>query len=241
MRKIVLLLVFVLTAALPDLGQAFTVSGSYDSTEGPMKLRQQGDRVTGSYGSDNGEISGVLYERTVDGFWIEDSSARRCSSAKNGRYYWGRISMEFTGNGFSAQWGYCNDAPTSPWTATRTSGPRSAAPAPERETADPFVVKDEVNISGAWSSTEGEINFRQQGNRVTARYASDNGEIVGSINNQTLRGYWIEDSSNRRCSSPKNGRYYWGAIEFTFEGDRFSGRWGYCNEALSGSWSGQRR
>lgn len=241
MRNLVMALVFLLTAALPGLGQAFTVSGTYDSSEGPMKLRQQGDRVTGNYGSDNGELSGVLYDRTMDGFWIEDNSARRCSSARNGRYYWGRISMEFTGSGFTAQWGYCNDAPTSPWTGTRTSGPRSTAPPPERETADPFVVSDELNIVGVWSTTEGEINFRQQGNRVNGRYSKDNGEVVGSISNRMLRGYWIEDNSNRRCSSAKNGRYYWGVVEFQFEGDRFNGRWGYCNDAPTSSWSGQRR
>lgn len=242
MRNIMLTLAFALLITLPGPAQAITVAGTYNSTEGAMTLRQQGDRITGRYGNDNGELTGVLYDQTMDGFWIEDSSARRCSTAKNGRYYWGRITMEFTDNGFSGQWGYCNDALTSAWSGTRTSAPpRKAAPPPQSYEDDPFVIREEATIEGAWSSTEGDIRFRQQGNRVSGRYASDNGEIVGSLANTTLRGYWIEDSSNRRCSTAKNGRYHWGTIELKFDGDRFGGRWGYCNDPPSQSWTGQRK
>ncbi|MGE3549931.1 MAG: hypothetical protein AB7I29_08555, partial [Geobacter sp.] len=153
MHNIMLTLVFSLLVALPALAQAVTVTGTYNSTEGAMTLRQQGDRITGSYGNDNGELTGVLYDRTMDGFWIEDSSARRCSTAKNGRYYWGRISIEFTDSGFSGQWGYCNDALTSAWNGTRTSSPpRTAAPPPKSYEDDPFVIREEATIEGTWSS-----------------------------------------------------------------------------------------
>ncbi len=242
MRNIVPALVFSLIVMVAGLAQAVTVAGTYNSTEGAMTLRQQGDRVTGRYGNDNGELTGVLYDRTMDGFWIEDSSARRCSTAKNGRYYWGRISIEFTDSGFSGQWGYCNDALTSAWSGTRTSSPpRKAAPPPPAHNDDPFTIREELNIEGTWGSTEGDIRFRQQGNRVSGRYGSDNGEIVGSLTSQIMQGYWIEDSSSRRCSTAKNGRYYWGSIELTFDGDRFGGRWGYCNDPPTQSWSGQRK
>jgi len=241
MRHLILLVAFSVIVSLPGLGQAFTVSGTYDSTEGLLKLRQQGDRVVGHYNKDNGELTGVLYDRTLDGFWIEDNSGRRCSTPKNGRYYWGRISLEFTGDGFTGQWGYCNDAPTNPWNGTLTSRASSSPPPPpQRDTADPFVSSSDLNIEGTWSSSEGEIRFRQHGSRVNGRYAKDNGEIVGNLSNSTLRGYWIEDSSNRRCGTAKNGRYYWGALELQFDGDRFTGHWGYCGDAPTQSWTGQR-
>lgn len=242
MRNVILTLAFSCIVALPALAQAFSVAGTYNSTEGAMTLRQQGDRVTGRYGSDNGELTGVLYDRTMDGFWFEDNSAHRCSTAKNGRYYWGRISITFTDDGFSGQWGYCNDSPTSPWSGTRTSAPpRKTTPPSQSYNDDPFTIRGEMNIEGTWGSTEGDIRFRQQGNRVSGRYTNDNGEIVGSLANNTLRGYWIEDHSSRRCSTSKNGRYHWGTIELKFEGDRFAGRWGYCNDPPSQSWNGQRK
>lgn len=242
MRKRILTLAFSLIAILPGMGQAFSISGTYNSTEGAMTLRQQGDRITGNYGSDNGELTGVLYDQTMEGFWIENSSGRRCSTPKNGRYYWGRVSMQFTDDGFTGQWSYCNDAFTSSWNGTRSSTPPRTKPMPPaHRDDDPFVVSGELSIEGNWSSTEGDIRFRQQDSRVSGRYANDNGEIVGSLQNSVLRGFWIEDSSSRRCSTPKNGRYYWGTIEFRFDGNRFGGRWGYCNDSPTQSWTGQKK
>lgn len=238
LKSIVILLVLLM---LPGIGQAFNVAGVYDSSEGVVTLKQSGDRITGRYTNDNGELTGMLFDTTFEGFWIEDGSDRRCSTPKNGRYHWGRVTLEFTGSGFSGKWSHCNDTPSHAWTGTKRGGRPSAPPPPPSGDADPFVVLDGVNIEGAWSSSEGDISFRQQGNRVAGRYTSDNGEIVGSLDNDRLRGYWIENHSNKRCNSPKNGRYYWGRLEFRFSGNSFSGRWGYCDDAFSGNWSGQRK
>lgn len=238
LQFIVILLALLM---LPGIGQAASVAGTYDSSEGVVTLKQSGDRVTGRYTNDNGELTGVLFDNTFEGFWIEDGSDRRCSTPKNGRYHWGRATFEFTDNGFSGKWGHCNDTPSHAWTATKRGGRPSAPPAPPSGDADPFVVIDGINIEGNWGSSEGDIRFRQQGNRVAGRYTSDNGEIVGSLDNDRLRGYWIENHSNKRCNSPKNGRYYWGRLEFRFSGDSFSGRWGYCDDAFSANWTGQRK
>lgn len=240
MNTIARLLILLAVLLIPGISQAFNVAGTYSSTEGTLTLRQSGDRVTGRYTNDNGELTGQMFESTLEGFWIEDGSDRRCSTPKNGRYHWGRVSFEFSESGFSGTWGYCNDAPSRPWNGSRTSG-RQAAPPPDRGEADPFAISDGVSLEGIWGSTEGDIRFHQQGNRVSGRYTNDNGELVGSVNNDLLRGYWIEDHSNKRCSSPKNGRYFWGKIEFRFTGNSFAGRWGYCDDALSGTWSGQRK
>lgn len=222
----------------PTLAESFTVSGTYNTTEGKMTLRQQDDQVTGYYGNDNGELNGTLHNRTMEGVWIEDQSARRCSTSQNGRYYWGKISIKFTNEGFSGKWGYCNDPLTSSWSGTRTSPPSQKQSTQSQPDKHPH---DELNIEGVWRSSEGDIRFRQQNNRVSGRYATDNGEITGSLDNATLRGYWIEDHSSHRCNTSKNGRYHWGSIELKFDGNRFTGRWGYCNEAPTQTWSGQRK
>lgn len=221
---------------VPVISLAFDITGSYSTSEGNMTLRQNGDRVSGRYTQDNGEITGVLNDMILDGFWIEDHSDRRCSNSKNGRYYWGRISYEFTENGFSGTWGYCNEEPSRKWTGKRSNIPAS------QSNASKFVVEKEAeSIEGAWSSSEGDITFRQDGSKVTGRYTQDNGEIMGTMRGTSLDSYWIEDHSDRRCSSPKNGRYFWGKLQINFDGDRFSGKWGYCDDKPSRQWTGKRK
>lgn len=214
---------------------AMNIGGSYKTSEGNMTLRQNDDRVTGKYTNDNGEITGTLYDATLDGFWIEDHSDRRCSSAKNGRYYWGRISFEFNNNGFSGTWGYCNDSPSRAWTGTRTGVTSSDV--------EKFVPDDNSeSIQGVWGSSEGDISFKQNGSKIRGTYnPQDNGEIVGSLKGGTLDSIWIENHSAQRCSSPKNGRYFWGKLQLKFDGDNFSGKWGYCEEKPSKPWTGQRK
>jgi heat shock protein HslJ len=104
-----------------------------------------------------------------------------------------------------------------------------------------MAAPSEIAIEGLWSSSEGDIRFQQHGNRIAGRYTKDNGEITGTLGTDTLNGFWIEDSSNQRCSTPKNGRYYWGRLELRFSGTAFSGKWGYCNGALTGNWTGSRK
>jgi hypothetical protein len=232
MKKTVLAGVLVLIA-LPAFAE--NIAGTYKTTEGMMTLRQNGDRVNGKYTNDNGEITGTLYDSNLDGFWIEDHSDRRCSSSKNGRYYWGRISFEFKDDGFSGTWGYCNDAPSRAWSGTRSGGSSFAA--------DKFSSDDAAeSVQGSWGSSEGDIAFTQNGVKVRGKYnPQDNGEITGTLKGSYLDAYWIENHSAQKCSTAKNGRYFWGKLQVTFDGDSFSGKWGYCDEKPSKPWTGQRK
>lgn len=238
-------LLLICLLLIPAAAQALDVSGTYSSSEGAMTLHQNGDRVNGSYTNDNGELIGLMFGTIFEGFWIENSSDRRCSTPKNGRYHWGRATFTFDGNGFKGVWGHCDDKPARSWTGTRSHGSgggfdHGAAPAAG---SDPFVIQDDSpGIEGVWSSSEGEIRFRQQGSRVAGRYTNDNGEIVGTFQNGTLNGIWIEDQSGQRCPTAKNGRYYWGKLEFRFSGNRFTGKWGYCDGPLTaGAWGGEKK
>jgi hypothetical protein len=98
-----------------------------------------------------------------------------------------------------------------------------------------------AEIAGFWATSEGELSLTQQGNQITGSYPLDHGEVTGNLNGYLLEGYWIEDSSAERCSSPKNGRYNWGKIHFQFEGNKFSGAWGYCDKEPAQRWTGSKR
>ena len=232
MKSLILVALAITLSSSPSF--ALNVSGSYKTTEGDMTLQQHDDRVSGAYTNDNGEITGIIYDSNLDGFWIENHSDRRCSTPKHGRYYWGRISLEFTPDGFSGTWGYCNDAPSRNWTGTRTSGYGSADSLAPNE--------NNASIEGVWSSSEGDITFSQHGNKIKGRYnPQDNGELIGTIKGSTFDSVWIENHSAQRCSSAKNGRYFWGKLQLIFDGDSFSGMWGYCDERPSKPWTGKRK
>ncbi|MDK9717005.1 MAG: hypothetical protein OEL57_03750, partial [Trichlorobacter sp.] len=55
--KTIILLAVLL---IPAISLAFSVAGSYSSTEGAVTLHQSGDRVTGNYTNDNGELTGLM-------------------------------------------------------------------------------------------------------------------------------------------------------------------------------------
>ncbi|MFH1566417.1 MAG: hypothetical protein ABIL09_00340 [Gemmatimonadota bacterium] len=214
------------------------VDGTYQSSWGQLVLQQKGDQVSGQYGSENGEITGQLSGTEVEGYWIEDESNTRCQEARRGRYYWGRVQLQFAPDfaGFQGSWGYCDgNLDRSDWTGTREGG---ATPAPEPE------PEPAVSVAGTWDSTWGELTLKQDGDAVAGRYATDNGEIVGRIAGRALEGYWIEDNAGVRCDAARNGRYYWGRVHLELSDDlsTFKGPWGYCDGAMDQSdWSGTRR
>ncbi|HNQ03039.1 MAG TPA: hypothetical protein PKH69_00355 [Thiobacillaceae bacterium] len=106
----------------------------------------------------------------------------------------------------------------------------------------PTGVGSVISVAGRWRTSEGELTLIQHGRGVQGRYTSDGGEIVGEMNGNVLEGYWIENGSSERCATAKNGRHHWGRIRWTFEGNRFTGSWSYCEKPVAGGggWNGER-
>ena len=88
-------------------------------TSGVLTLKRTGRDVEGRYPEDNGEVIGTMTGNTLTGYWIEDASARRCSSSVKGRYYWGGLRADFEGGKAVGKWGYCEDALSADWTGKR--------------------------------------------------------------------------------------------------------------------------
>lgn len=94
-----------------------------------------------------------------------------------------------------------------------------------------------------WKTNIAELTLNQSGNQVSGAYSSDGGEIVGEMRGNVLEGFWIENSSNTRCATARNGRYHWGRIRWVFDGNRFAGSWSYCDSPVPKSgnaWTGER-
>lgn len=70
------------------------------------------------------------------------------------------------------------------------------------------------------------------------------GEVEGWTTQGTFDGWWLEDWSEVRCSTPLyegTDLYYWGTVSFWFYEDYFEGTWAYCDNppGSGGIWDGE--
>ncbi|MFC1679435.1 DUF1566 domain-containing protein [Elusimicrobiota bacterium] len=212
------------------------VEGTWDTNWQELVLEQDGRRVHGNYGEDNGEVFGEMSGKVLTGYWVEDDSGERCDDSKRGRHYWGKVKMKFDRGRFIAEWGYCDgELDRSDWDGALTK----AASRPARKKAP---VVPAFSVAGKWSTNWQDMALEQDGDRVTGTYEEDNGEVLGTLSGKVLTGYWIEDHSGEECSETKNGRSYWGRMKMTFTGGKFSAMWSYCDaKPVDGDWSGTRK
>ena len=96
-----------------------SITGVWNSSYGPISFQQSGSDVLASYPQGNGAIEGRMFSNVLTGYWTQDTSSSRCSTARNGRYDWGKIRFSFNASSFAGLWSYCDDEPTSSWTGSR--------------------------------------------------------------------------------------------------------------------------
>lgn len=91
--------------------------------------------------------------------------------------------------------------------------------------------------TGTWNTSFKQMVLTQSGDQVTGHYTHDNGEIVGTVSGNTLKGTWSESPS---FQPPKDA----GDFEFTLspDGKSFVGKWRYGSSGdWSGEWNGTRQ
>jgi len=104
-------------------------------------------------------------------------------------------------------------------------------------------ARAQINVAGTWSSNDGSmgtLTVSQSGDIVRMEYSHSNGRIVGHLRGNVFEGHWIQDLSGRRCSNTHDGSNYWGRMTFTFQGNSYSGMWGYCEDAPGTAFQGSR-
>ncbi len=188
----------------------------------------------------NQQLEGSLSGNTLSGYWTKNSSGRRCTTAYNGSFYWGRIRFVFDGSTFSGGWGHCGDEPTKQWTGSRLGeAPTVTPPAP---TVTPSVPTSppETDIGGKWRTSFGLMDLSQNGTNITGYYSNPSQQLEGSLSGNTLSGYWTKTNTGRRCTTAYKGNFYWGRIRFVFDGSTFSGGWGHCGDDPTKQWTGNR-
>jgi hypothetical protein len=99
-----------------------TISGNWNTSQGPMVLSQLAFEETGSYGND-GQLS--LKQDAANrwsGVWVQSQSSQRCDKKQNGSHFWGQVVFAFTDQNrhFMGRWSYCDGTPNQGWTGDRT-------------------------------------------------------------------------------------------------------------------------
>ena len=102
-------------------------------------------------------------------------------------------------------------------------------------------AQDGPDISGKWTETSwGVVDLKVTdrkdaqgvvvGKDVAGTYTSSKGKVSGDLQGSELTGYWMQPQSSVACKTKQGGTAYWGRLRLTFQGDKFTGHWGYCEE-----------
>ncbi len=132
--------------------------------------------------------------------------------------------------------------------AVASGPPLPAAPAQSAAVVHPGPVPPGGDIgseglAGSWSTSFGAMTFSAAANGIVrASYPYNDGSIEGRLDGVVLSGFWVERSSSKTCANQREGSYRWGRVEFRFAAGftAFTGKWSYCDAAVSTAWNGTK-
>lgn len=218
-----------LMAMLLSTCMAAGLRGEYDMSWGHMTFTSN---TFARYEGGESFITGWYNWRskTLNGFWVEPHSNRRCNYKRDGSYYWGRFRFVFDRdlNFFMGSWEYCDKAVTG---HEHTIGHRKIA-----KNLGTWFGRGAV-----FSASYGDIQFYS---RRTAYFSG--GYFTGWFNKRSgvFQGRFVHTWRGHVCAKKGPvGASKWGRFRFVFDKTRthFKGTWAYCaDEPLSGSWNGKR-
>ncbi len=187
--------------------------GTWKTTWGTLTFAQKGFKVSGTFTTGKGKITGSVASTKVSGVWSK-SPTYKGTDAGSLLLTLSADSKTFTGQyktTGSTKW-------TGKITGTFVSGP--------------------VNMSwnGTWVTTRGSVVFNQfTTNAVTGSYVPNDGRIDATANAFSLNGNWSQGPS---YSGPDDA----GLLQFTLskDGRTFTGTYGKETSSTSKPWSGVR-
>ena len=127
------------------------------------------------------------------GHWIrKDGGSRRCNYPISGSYNWGRANLQFSGTGFSGQFGTCDNEPSGSWSGQIvTQQPPQPQPQPQP-----------VRFDGWWKGNRsGYYSIQTSGTSFQMKGFKNDGSVLnlydGTINGNTITGRWKNYCNNR--------------------------------------------
>ena len=187
--------------------------GTWKTTWGTLTFTQKGFKVTGTFTTGTGKITGSVASTKLSGVWSKAPSYKGTDA--------GSLLLTLSADSKSFTGQYKATGATA-WagkiTGTFASGP--------------------VNLSwnGTWATSHGTIVFNQfTTNAVTGAYTPKEGRIDATANEYSLNGNWSEEPS---YSGPSDA----GLLQFTLskDGRTFTGTYGKETASTGKSWTGVR-
>jgi len=204
------------TSPIPWAG-TWQVTGSW----GTMELVQNGNKLTGTYTHQNGQVSGTVSGTTFDGTWMQPGNNR------SGDF---QFTISSDRMSLDIKWRYAGETN---WTTgdkgTRITPLPAGTVTQYTSPLTPYtgnqLYTGEWDVSGiGW----GYMSLTQNGNKVSGAYNWMDGQIAGTISNGVWSGTWTQPGNKRS-----------GLFEAAMQGDgnKFIIRWRYdSNLNLGTNW-----
>ncbi len=157
-------LVLLVLGAWAQAAEPADFSGTWSATYGPLKLKQTGTHVVGSYDMDGkiGLVEGTVTGRRLTFTYREPNAAGE-----------GWFELAGDGESFDGRWREAGDTSWSRWTGARGAAVETAA----------------ATFDGVWSSTYGPLRLTQSGKTVRGFYRMGDGrfaDITGTVKDGRL-------------------------------------------------------
>jgi hypothetical protein len=97
------------------------------------------------------------------------------------------------------------------------------------------VLAQEPNVGRFITNYGPLIIFQDKGNRLAGLYYYKGQPAHLFLNRSkkgSYKGYWVQASSEKKCTKNKNGSPYWGTIDAAFKGKNFIALWNFCKDPL---------
>jgi len=203
------------------------LTGTWDSPEwGLMELIQLGNKLTGLYTHDDGQISGNVDGQNITFTWWEKTvKGMPYKNAEKGQRGEGYFQISDDGNFIKGEWRYEGSQNwDGQWSARRK-----------------FT---RVNLNGKWNSPEwGMMEFKQNGEKITGRYDYDGGQIAGELkNNRITFRWWEKTPAGEPYEIAPKGERGDGYFDVSADGRTLSGEWKYeGSSGWNGSWTAKKQ
>jgi len=149
------------------------VTGSW----GTMELTQNGNKLTGTYTHENGQVSGTVSGKTFEGTWKQPGNNRSGNM---------QFILSADGMSFDIKWCYAGETN---W----NTGDKGTRISLSSYTGNQ-VYTGEWDVTGiGW----GYMSLTQKGNTVSGAYNWMDGQISGTISNGIWRGTWTQPGNKR--------------------------------------------
>ncbi|HEX8916789.1 MAG TPA: hypothetical protein VF796_30845 [Humisphaera sp.] len=154
------------TRAVPDFG------GEWETTYGPMRLRQTGDAVEGTYGEGGrAKVSGTVGPGGRLTFTYTEPNA-------TGE---GWFELRDAGRSFAGEWREKHAGVWAGWAGRRTG-----------------AAAETTDFTGLWQTTFGRVRLRQAGDAVTGTYEfNGRSSIAGKVEGRTLTFSYLQGDGER--------------------------------------------